>query len=134
MEEVIIKKEEIKKNRDLCLLMAILSGLVSFLIAGFSIYLSVLRNFWFIPVAIFFLLETWLVVWPLLKQDDYQAMHLQGIAQIIGVIFFMSYLLFMILWNDADGTMDYSPMTFLFLGVAAVFNVLLYFVNRLLIK
>ena len=134
MEEVIIKKEETKKNRDLCLLMAILSGLVSFLIAGFSIYLSVLRNFWFIPVAIFFLLETWLVVWPLLKQDDYQAMHLQGIAQIIGVIFFMSYLLFMILWNDADGTMDYSPMTFLFLGVAAVFNVLLYFVNRLLIK
>ena len=46
----------------------------------------------------------------------------------------MSYLLFMILWNDANGTMDYSAMTFLFLGVAAIFNVLLYFVNRLLIK
>ena len=134
MEEAIIKKDEPKKNRELCFLMAILSGLVSVLIAGFSIYLSVLGNFWFIVVAIFFLLEAWLVIWPLLKSDDYQAMRIQGITQIISVILFMPYLLFMILWNDANGTMDYSAITFLFLGVAAIFNVLLYFVNRLLIK
>ena len=134
MEEVVVKKGQPKKNRELCVLMAILSGLVSLLIGGFSVYLSILGNFWFIVVALFFLLETWLVIWPLFKQDDYQSMKIQGIAQIISVIFFMSYLLFMILWNDANGTMDYSAMTFLFLGVAAIFNVLLYFVNRLLIK
>ena len=134
MEEVVVKKEEPKKNRELCVLMAVLSGLVSILIAGFSIYLSVLGNFWFIVVALFFLLETWAVIWPLLKPEDYQAMRIQGITQIVGVLLFMPYLLFMILWNDANATMDYSFITFLFLGVAAIFNGLLYFVNRLLIK
>ena len=134
MDEIIAKKEEPKKNRELCLLMVILSGLVSILIAGYSIYLAVLGNFWFIAVAVFFLLETWFVIWPLLKPEDYQAMHLQGVTQIIGVLFFMPYLLFMILWNDPDTKMDYSAMTFLFLGVASIFNILLYFVNRLMIK
>lgn len=134
MEETIIKKEELKKNRDLCALMAVLSALVSILIAGFAIYLSILGNFWFIGVAIFFLIETWLVIWPLLKPDDYQAMRIQGIAQIIGVLLFMPYLLVMMLWNDANGVMDYSFITFVFLGVATIFNSLLYFVNRQLIK
>ena len=134
MEEMVVKKEEPKKNRELCLLMAILSGLVSILIAGFSIYLAVLGNFWFIAIGVFFLLETWFIIWPLLKPEDYQAMHIQGVTQIVGVLFFMPYLLFMILWNDPNGVMDYSAMTYLFLGVAAIFNVLLYFVNRLMIK
>ena len=134
MEEVVIKKEEPKKNREMCALMAILSALVSVLLAGYSVYLSVLGNLWFIGVAVFFLLETWLVIWPLLKEEDYQAMRVQGIAQIIGVLFFMPYLLFMILWNDPDAKMDYSAMTFLFLGVSMIFNVLLYFVNRIMIK
>ena len=134
MEEMVVKKEEPKKNRELCLLMAILSGLVSILIAGFSIYLAVLGNFWFIAIGVFFLLETWFIIWPLLKPEDYQAMHIQGVTQIVGVLFFLPYLLFMILWNDPNGVMDYSAMTYLFLGVAAIFNVLLYFVNRLMIK
>ena len=134
MEEVVIKKEEPKKNRELCLLMAILSGLVSILIAGFSIYLAALGNYWFIVIGIFFLLQTWFIIWPLLKPEDYQAMRIQGITQIVGVLFFMPYLLFMILWNDPNGAMDYSAMTYLFLGVAAIFNILLYFVNRLMIK
>ena len=67
MEEVVIKKEQPKKNRELCVLMAILSGLVSLLIGGFSVYLSILGNFWFIVVALFFLLETLFVIWPLFK-------------------------------------------------------------------
>ena len=134
MEEVVIKKEEPKKNREMCALLAILSALVSVLLAGYSVYLSVLGNLWFIGVAVFFLIETWLVIWPLLKEEDYQAMRVQGIAQIIGVLFFMPYLLFMILWNDPDAKMDYSAMTFLFLGVSMIFNVLLYFVNRIMIK
>ena len=118
----------------MCALLAILSALVSVLLAGYSVYLSVLGNLWFIGVAVFFLIETWLVIWPLLKEEDYQAMRVQGIAQIIGVLFFMPYLLFMILWNDPDAKMDYSAMTFLFLGVSMIFNVLLYFVNRIMIK
>ena len=134
MEEVVIKKEPQSKNRELCALMAVLSALVSILIAGFAIYLSILGNFWFIGVAIFFLIETWLVIWPLLKPDDYQAMRIQGIAQIIGVLLFMPYLLVMMLWNDANGVMDYSFITFVFLGVATIFNALLYFVNGQLIK
>ena len=134
MEEVIIKKEEPKKNRELCALMAALSALVSILLAGYSVYLSVLGNLWFIGVAVFFLIESWLVIWPLFKNEDYQAMRMQGIAQIVGVLFFMPYLLFMILWNDPYSKMDYSAMTFLFLGVSAIFNVLLYFVNRIMIK
>ena len=134
MEETIIKSQKPKKNRELSVLMAILSALVSVLLAGYSIYLSVLGNFWFIAVAVFFLIEAWFVIWPLFKQDDYQAMHRQGVTQIVGVLLFMPYLLFMILWNDPEGKMDYSAMTFLFLGVTAIFNVLLYFVNRLMIK
>lgn len=134
MGEVAIKKEEPKKNREMCALMAILSALVSILLAGYSVYLSVLGNLWFIGVAVFFLIEAWLVIWPLLKAEDYQAMRVQGIAQIIGVLFFMPYLLFMILWNDPDAKMDYSAMTFLFLDVSMIFNILLYFVNRIMIK
>ena len=134
MEEVVIKKEEPKKNRELCVLMAVLSALATFFIGGYSIYLSILGNFWFIVVAVFFLIETALIILPLTKQDDYEAMKIQGITQIISVIFFMSYLLFMILWNDPNGKMDYSPMTFLFLGVSAVFNILLFSINRLMIK
>ena len=134
MEEVIIKKEEPKKNRELCALMAALSALVSILLAGYSVYLCVLGNLWFIGVAVFFLIESWLVIWPLFKNEDYQAMRMQGITQIVGVLFFMPYLLFMILWNDPYSKMDYSTMTFLFLGVSALFNVLLYFVNRIMIK
>ena len=134
MEEVVFKKEQPKKNRELCILMAILSSIVLILLAGYSVYLAVLGNYWFIASAVFFLVETWFVIWPLLKPEDYQAMRLQGITQIIGVLFYMPYLLFMILWNDPETKMDYSAMTFLFLGVASIFNILLYFVNRLLIK
>ena len=118
----------------MCALMAVLSALVSVLLAGYCIYLSILGNFWFIAVAVFFLIQGLLVIWPLFKEEDYQAMHLQGVAQIVSVLFFMPYLLFMILWNDPNGKMDYSAMTFLFLGVSMIFNILLYFVNRLMIK
>ena len=134
MKETTIKKDELKKNHDLCALMAVLSAFTSLLIAGYSVYLTVLGNFWFITIGVFFLIQAGLVIWPLFKKEDYQAMHLQGVSQIIGVLLFMPYLLFMILWNDPNGKMDNSPMTFLFLGVAAIFNILLYVVNRLMIK
>lgn len=134
MEETIIKKEELKKNRDLCALMAGLSAFTSLLIAGYSVYLTVLGNFWFIAIAVCFLLECFFLIFPLFKPEDYQAMKLQGIGQILSVLILMPYLLFMILWNDPNHKMDYSAFMFLFFGVATVFKVLLYFVNRLLIK
>lgn len=134
MEETIIKSQESKKNREISVLMAILSCLIAFLMAGYSVYLSILGNFWFIALAVFFLLEIYLLIWPLFKKDDYESMRLLGIGQIISVLFLMPYLLFMVLWNDPNGKMDYSPITFLFFGVSVVFNVLLFFVNRLLIK
>ena len=134
MEEVYIKKEEPKKNRDLCALMGGLSAFASFLIAGYSVYLAVLGNFWFIALAVAFLFECCFLIWPLFKPEDYQAMRLQGIGQILGVLVLMPYLLFMILWNDPNHKMDYSFYMFLFFGVAIVLKVGLYFVNRLLIK
>ena len=131
---MIIKDGAIQKNRPLGILMAVLSTLASLLLASFSIYLSVLGNFWFIVVAVFFLAQGCLLIWPLFKQDDYEAMRIQGIGQIISVVFFMPYLLFMILWNDANAVMDYSPLTYLFLGVLAVFEVFIYVGNRLINK
>lgn len=134
MEEVVIKKEEPKKNRDLCALMAGLSAFASIAVSGYCIYLAVLGNWWFIPLAVCFLFECFFLIWPLFKPEDYQAMYLQGLGQILGVLILMPYLLFMILWNDPNHIMDYSPFTFLFFGVAIVFKVLLYFINRIMIK
>ncbi|MBP5574929.1 MAG: hypothetical protein J6X50_04235 [Bacilli bacterium] len=134
MEVTLFTNQKPKRDRGLCFLMAILSGLASLLITGYSVYLVVLGNFFFIGVAAFFFMEAWSVISPLLKKDDYQSMRLLGTSQVIGVLIFMPYLLFMILWNDPDGKMDYSMMTFLFFGVAIIFNIFLYAINRLLIK
>ena len=134
MEEMIVKQETPKRDRSLSALIAILSAFASLVIAGFSIYLSCLGNFWFIAIAVFFLAESGLHIWPLFKQDDYQAMRIQGISQIIGVIIFMPYLLFMILWNDPNGVMDYSLFTYLTLAGTALFKVLIYVINRMLMK
>ena len=67
MEEVVFKKEQPMKNRELCILMAILSSIVLILLAGYSVYLAVLGNYWFIASAVFFLVETWFVICPVEK-------------------------------------------------------------------
>ena len=133
-ENIIIENEYINKNRGLSFLMGALSALISFFIAGFSIYLVTLGNLWFITLSILFILEGASIIAPLFIKDDYQAMHLQGIAQIIGVVIFMPFLLFMILWNDADGLMDYSLFTYLAFSGAAFIKLVLFISNRLIIK
>ena len=126
-----MEEEIVHKNRALSAVVAILSTLVSIFIAGFSFYLSSLGTFWFIPIGSYFALECIFILAPLFKKDDYKAMRLQGIFQIITVILIMPYLLFMILWNDPSGYMDYSLFTYIAFGAAAVLKVLLSIIARL---
>ena len=135
MEEMIIKEEETKKaSRVPSVLTAILSTLVSLFISGFCFYLTSLGNFWFIALAIFFILEAVTLVAPLFKKDDYVAMRMAGVFQIISVILLMPYLLFMILWNDPDGLMDYTYITYICLGSAIAVKLLIALINRLAIR
>lgn len=126
-----MEEEIVRKDRGLSTIIAILSTLVSIFIAGYSFYLSSLGTFWFIPIGSYFALECLFIIIPLFQKDDYQAMRLQGIFQIITVILIMPYLLFMILWNDPEGLMDYSFFTYAAFSVAAIFKVILSIVARL---
>ena len=94
-----------RSNRLLSIVFAVLSTLVSVFIAGYCFYISSKGTFWFIPIGAYFALECLFIIIPLFQKDDYQAMRLQGVFQIITVILIMPYLLFMILWNDPDGLM-----------------------------
>ena len=134
MEEIIDNIVINRKNRVPTTIVAILSCLISLAISGFCFYLSGLGNYWFIVLGILFLLEGVSLIGPLFKKDDYEAMRLQGAFQIIGVIVFMPYLLFMVLWNDPNGLMDYSYITYLFLGGAAFLKVLLAVINSIVIR
>ena len=136
MEERIIDNQEtpVKKNRGLCFIMALVSSLISLFVSGFCFYLSFIGNYWFIAIGIYFLLESTFVIAPLFSKDDYKAMRLQGIAQIIGVLFMMPYLLFMILWNDPNGVMNYSFLTYVVFGVAAFMKIIIFAANRSIIK
>ena len=134
MEEVIIDAKSVYKHSFLDVVMTLLSSLVSLFIAGYSFYLCSLGNAWFIAVAIFFVLEGLFIFTSLFIKDHYKAMHFQGIVQIISVIFFMSYLLFMILWNDANGLMNYTFVTYLAYGVPIFVKLLIFVVGRTSIK
>ena len=136
MKEKIIDNQElpVKKDRGVCFMMALVSAFLSLIISGFCFFLSFIGNFWFIAIAIYFLLESAFIIAPLFVKDDYKAMKLQGIAQIVGVLFMMPYLLFMILWNDPNGTMDYSFLTYVTFAVAAFMKAMIFTANRSMIK
>lgn len=134
MEEIASEEKPIYRFKIYDALMAILSSLVSLFVAGYSFYLSGLGNYWFIVVGICFLLESAFVFSALFFKDKYQVMRIEGIVQIISVLLFMSYLLFMILWNDPDGKMDYSLSTYLSLGIAGLVKILISIFNRLVIR
>lgn len=125
--------EEKRPSHSLSIIFAIISTLVSIFIAGYSFYISSLGTFWFIPVGIYFAIECVFIIIPLFQKDDYKAMRLQGIFQIITVILIMPYLLFMILWNDPNGVMDYSFFTYGAFAGAAILKVLLSGVGHLII-
>ena len=135
MEEMIIDNVEVThKNRVPSVLISILSCLVTLFISGFCFYLSSLGNYWFIALAICFLLSSVFIFAPLFVKDDYKAMRLQGVYQIISVLLLMPYLLFMILWNDPNVIMDYSLLTYLILGGSALLLIIVFLLCRLLIK
>ena len=113
---------------------AFLSMLVSAFVAVFSFYIVSKGVYWFVPIAIYFVLEALFIILPLFIHDAYKAMRTLGVFQIIFVVIFMTYLLFMILWNDANGLMDYSWNTYLVLGVSFGLKMLLALISWILIK
>lgn len=135
MEENIVEAEIISnKSRTSSIITAVISTLVSIFISGYCFYLSFLGNFWFIALAVYFLIEATFLIVPLFNKDDYQAMRIQGIVQIVSVIMIMSYLLFMVLWNDPDTKMNYSLLTYLSLGISSFIKLIIALLTRLLIK
>ena len=96
-----------KQNNGLKILLATISAMVSFAVSGFCFYLSYLHTYWFVLIGIYFFVEGLFILIPLGQKDEYKAMRIQGIFQIIGVIIMMDYLLVMSLWNDPDRIMLY---------------------------
>ena len=125
--------EEKRPSRALSIIFAIISTLVSIFIAGYCFYVSSLGTFWFIPIGAYFSLEVLFIIIPLFIKDDYKAMRLQGIFQIITVLLIMPYLLFMILWNDPNGVMDYSIITYSAFAGAAGVKVLISLISHLVV-
>ena len=132
--EDIIEAKPTRSHKVFDALMLVLSSLVSLFVAGYSFYLSCLGNVWFIAIGIYFAIEGFGLVGSLFIKDEFKAMHFQGVIQVISVILLMSYLLFMILWNDANGLMDYSLITYLSLGGAALIKLLVSFIDRAIIN
>ena len=126
--------EEKRPSRALTIIIAFLSTLVSLFIAGYCFYIASLGTFWFIPIGSYFALECLFIIIPLFIKDDYKAMRLQGIFQIITVILIMPYLLFMILWNDPNGVMDYSFFTYGAFAISAATKVIISLISAVAIK
>ena len=133
-QEVIVNNEEDNGGRAIGGLTAVVSAFVSFLIGGFSLYLSVLGTWWFIPLGVLFIIDGLFLFIPIFVKDGYKAMKVQGVIQIISVLLLMPYLLFMVLWNDPNGVMDYSYLTYLVFGSAALFKLIIAMFCRLAIK
>ena len=134
MEEIIEANYYVQRKRGLGIILAILSAFASLAVSAYCAYLSWLGNYWFIALSVFFHLESGFIIAPLFIKDDYQAMRLQGIAQILSVVLLMPYLLFMILWNDPNGLVDYSFVTYAVFVSLTLIKLLIYIVNRIAIK
>ena len=123
-----------KQNNALRILLEIISALASFAIGGFCFYLSYLHNYWFIAIAISFVVEGLFIFIPLGMKDEYKAMRIQGIFQVISVVFMMDYLLVMSLWNDPNRTMIYWPTSYFIFGGAVVLKLLISLVLSISLK
>ena len=107
------------KNKTSTILLEIISAIASFAIGGFCFYLSYLQNWWFITIGVHFMFEGLFIFVPMGIKDEYKAMRVQGVFQVISVVIMMDYLLVMSLWNDPNNTMLYWPLAYLiFVGVA----------------
>ena len=133
-QEVVINNQEDKAGRAIGGLVAVVSSLISLVLSGFCFYLSTLGTWWFIPLGALFAVDALFLIIPIFVKDGYKAMRVQGVIQIISVLLLMPYLLFMILWNDPNGVMDYSYLTYLVFGSALLFKLILALFCRLAIR
>ena len=120
------------ENKGLKIFLAIVSSLVSFLISAYCGYLSILQNWWFIPICVYFAFEAIFIIISSIIKDLYKAMRVQGIFQVVGIIAMMDYLLVMILWND-PGTMVFTYSYYVF-GVAAFIKLVTTLISHVAIK
>lgn len=122
-----------QERKGLKAFVAVISLLVSIALSAFCGYLSFLKNYWFILPCVYFAFEALFIFIASLIKDEYKAMRVQGVFQIIGVILMMDYLLVMILWNDPNGTMLYLPSYFVF-GGAALIKLILTLISHISLK
>ena len=94
------------EKKGLKIFSAIISGSASILFGSFLIYICFLKQFFFIPLSVFFIFEGVFIFLALKSKEEYKALKLLGIFQVISVIIVMTYLLVMILWNNPEN-MDY---------------------------
>lgn len=116
------------QKKGLQIVVGIISALISLGIAGFSFYLSSLKNYWFILIAIYFVLDGLFIFITLGIKDAYKAMRVQGVWQIFSVILMMDYLLVMSLWNDPEHLIV-VPLSYYVYGAAAGAKLLTFFIG-----
>lgn len=133
-QEVVINNQENNGGRAIGGLVSVVSALISIALSGYCFYISVLGTWWFIPLGALFAVGALFLIIPIFIKDGYKAMRLQGVIQIIGVLLLMPYLLFMVLWNDPNGVMDYSYLTYLVFGSALLFKLILALFCRIAMK
>lgn len=137
MEEVIVQEQEeivINRHKGYDAFNGLISALISLFIGGFSFFVASKGTFWFFAIGAYFVIEAIFLIVPLFIKDAYKAMRIQGVMQIISVVLFVSYLLFMILWNDPDGKMDYSFYVYLIFGGAAAIKLALSCISFFVIR
>ena len=111
------------ENKGLKVFLTIISFIVSLGLCGYTTYLSILQNWWFILPAVYFFFEAIFILMGSSKKAEYEGMKVFGIFQIVGVIVMMDYLLVMILWNDY-GTMVYL-LSYFVIGGAVILKALM---------
>ena len=107
-----------RRNKGLIIFLTIFSLIASLSLSAYSTYLSILQNWWFILIAVYFFFEAIFILVAVTRKDEYISMKVFGIFEIVGVLVMMDYLLVMILWND-PGTMIYF-YSYIVFGAAAV--------------
>lgn len=133
-QQAVIDNREENGGRAIGGLVAVVSAFMSLILGGFCFYLSVLGTWWFIPLGALFAVDGLFLIIPAFIKDGYKAMKVQGVIQIISVLLLMPYLLFMVLWNDPNGVMDYSYLTYLVFGSALLFKLILALFCRIAMK
>lgn len=122
------------KHKPSTILLEIISAIASFAIGGFCLYLASLQNYWFIAVGTSFLFEGLFIFIPMGIKDEYKAMRVQGVFQVISVVIMMDYLLVMSLWNDPNDTMLYWPLSYFIFGGVAILKLLISLILHISIK